>query len=78
MTGFGMIHQQAEGKALHPDDMYDWTFEDKDHPKRMSDDYYERQLRAYYAWSGEGLDGCIREHIAAKIKQEIRIKKGYL
>ena len=57
MTGFGLAHLKMEGAAMHPDDFSDGIC--------ITDEQYERQLRAHYITTGQPFylcmqDGCSR------------------
>lgn len=63
MPNFGLCHIKAEGKAMHPDDIYG----------DMTDGFYLRQLRSYRdEVAGDGIykESCVRDNLLKQLKDE--------
>ncbi len=65
-SDFGLANLKAEGKAMHPEDLLLWTWEDEDD---QTDEWYLRQLQAFKDWAGDTVYEmyCSRPHLLEEL-----------
>jgi len=67
-SDFGLASLKAEGKAMHPEDLLSWTWEDDND---QTDKWYLMQLQAFKDWAGHdtvNTSYCSRPHLLEKLK----------